>query len=43
MHISVKMVKSAVRSLYVKLGASNRAGAIRTATERGLLAKNPDN
>ncbi|MDR0402659.1 MAG: LuxR C-terminal-related transcriptional regulator [Treponema sp.] len=38
MRISVKMVKSAVRSLYIKLGASNRAGAIRAATERGLLS-----
>ncbi|MDR2143701.1 MAG: LuxR C-terminal-related transcriptional regulator [Treponema sp.] len=37
MRISVKMVKSAIRSLYVKLGAGNRAGAIRIATERGLL------
>jgi LuxR family maltose regulon positive regulatory protein len=37
MRISVKMVKSAIRSLYVKLGAANRADAIRTATERGLL------
>ncbi|MDR2158783.1 MAG: LuxR C-terminal-related transcriptional regulator [Treponema sp.] len=37
MNISVRMVKSAVRSLYVKLGAANRAGVIRIATERGLL------
>jgi DNA-binding CsgD family transcriptional regulator len=37
MNISVKMVQSVVRSIYAKLGASNRAGAIRTATERGLL------
>jgi DNA-binding CsgD family transcriptional regulator len=37
MKISVKMVKSVIRSLYVKLGASNRAGAIRVATEKGLL------
>ena len=37
MRISVKMIKSAIRSLYVKLGAANRAGAIRVATERGLL------
>jgi LuxR family maltose regulon positive regulatory protein len=37
MRISVKMVQSAVRSLYGKLGVTNRAGAIRTATERGLL------
>jgi LuxR family maltose regulon positive regulatory protein len=39
MNISVKMVKSAVRSLYVKLGAANKADAIRIATERGLLTK----
>ncbi|MDR0388989.1 MAG: LuxR C-terminal-related transcriptional regulator [Spirochaetaceae bacterium] len=38
MNISVKMVRSAIRSLYSKLGASNKAGAIRIATERGLLA-----
>ncbi|MDR2048583.1 MAG: LuxR C-terminal-related transcriptional regulator [Treponema sp.] len=38
MRISVKMVKSAIRSLYVKLGAANRADAIRVATERGLLS-----
>jgi DNA-binding NarL/FixJ family response regulator len=37
MRISIKMVKSAIRSLYVKLGVSNRAGAIRVATEKGLL------
>jgi LuxR family maltose regulon positive regulatory protein len=37
MHISVKMVKSAIRSLYVRLGATNRADTIRIATERGLL------
>jgi DNA-binding NarL/FixJ family response regulator len=37
MRISVKMVKSAIRSLYVRLGAANRAGAIRVATEWGLL------
>jgi DNA-binding CsgD family transcriptional regulator len=37
MRISVKMIKSAIRSLYVKLGAANRADAIRVATERGLL------
>jgi DNA-binding NarL/FixJ family response regulator len=39
MHISVKMVKSAIRSLYVRLGAANRADAVRIATERGLLIK----
>jgi DNA-binding CsgD family transcriptional regulator len=38
MNISVKMVKSAIRSLYVKLGVTNRAGAVRIAAERGLLA-----
>jgi LuxR family maltose regulon positive regulatory protein len=37
MKISVKMVKSAIRSLYTKLGAANRAGAIRAATEKNLL------
>jgi LuxR family maltose regulon positive regulatory protein len=37
MRISVKMVKSAVRSIYVRLGAANRADAIRIATERGFL------
>jgi LuxR family maltose regulon positive regulatory protein len=37
MHISVQMVKSAIRSLYARLGATNRGGAIRIATERGLL------
>jgi DNA-binding NarL/FixJ family response regulator len=33
----VKMIRSAVRQLYIKLGAANRAGAIRSATELGLL------
>jgi LuxR family maltose regulon positive regulatory protein len=37
MSISVKMVKSAIRQLYIKLGASNRANAVRSATERGLV------
>jgi LuxR family maltose regulon positive regulatory protein len=37
MHIPVKMVKSALRRLYIKLGAANRADAVRSATERGLL------
>jgi LuxR family maltose regulon positive regulatory protein len=37
MNISVKMVKSVIRSLYIKLGAANRGDAIRIATERGLL------
>jgi LuxR family maltose regulon positive regulatory protein len=37
MHISVKMVKSTIRSLYVRLGVTNRTGAIRIATEWGLL------
>ncbi|MDR2020380.1 MAG: LuxR C-terminal-related transcriptional regulator [Treponema sp.] len=40
MHISVKMVNSAIRSLYGKLGAANRADAIRAATARGLLKEN---
>jgi LuxR family maltose regulon positive regulatory protein len=37
MNISVNMVKSVIRSLYTKLGASNRASAIRIATARGLI------
>jgi LuxR family maltose regulon positive regulatory protein len=37
MHVPVKAVKSAIRSLYIKLGAANRAGAVRSATEKGLL------
>jgi LuxR family maltose regulon positive regulatory protein len=37
MHISVNMVKSAIRSVYTKLGAANRADAIRIATEKNLL------
>jgi LuxR family maltose regulon positive regulatory protein len=37
MKIPVKMVKSVLRSLYVKLGAANRADAIRIATEKGFL------
>jgi DNA-binding NarL/FixJ family response regulator len=37
MRISVKMVRSAIRSLYVRLGATNRTGAVRIAAERGLL------
>jgi LuxR family maltose regulon positive regulatory protein len=37
MRIPVKMVKSAIRQLYIKLGAANRAGAVRSATELGLL------
>jgi LuxR family maltose regulon positive regulatory protein len=37
MKISVSMVKSVIRSLYAKLGAVNRAGAIRTASEKGLI------
>jgi LuxR family maltose regulon positive regulatory protein len=36
-NISVKMVKSAIRSVYTKLGAINRADAIRIATSKGLL------
>jgi LuxR family maltose regulon positive regulatory protein len=37
MQVSVKMVKSAIRHLYLKLGATNSAGAVRSATEKGLL------
>jgi LuxR family maltose regulon positive regulatory protein len=37
MKISVSMVKSVIRSLYAKLGAANRAGAIRAASEKGLI------
>ncbi|MDR3167631.1 MAG: LuxR C-terminal-related transcriptional regulator, partial [Treponema sp.] len=37
LNISVKMVKSSIRSIYAKLGAVNRADAIRIATSRGLL------
>jgi LuxR family maltose regulon positive regulatory protein len=42
LNISVKMVKSAIRSVYAKLGAVNRADAIRIATSKGLLT-GPDN
>jgi LuxR family maltose regulon positive regulatory protein len=41
MKISPKMVKSAIRSLYAKLGAANRADAIRIATAKGLLKDPP--
>jgi LuxR family maltose regulon positive regulatory protein len=37
LNISVNMVKSAIRSVYAKLGAVNRADAIRIATSKGLL------
>jgi LuxR family maltose regulon positive regulatory protein len=37
MGISDSMVRSVIRSLYAALGASNRAGAIRVATAKGLL------
>jgi LuxR family maltose regulon positive regulatory protein len=37
MKISVSMVKSAIRSLYAKLGAANRADAIRIAAAKGLI------
>jgi DNA-binding CsgD family transcriptional regulator len=37
MHTPVKMVKSAIRQLYIKLGAANRADAVRNATGMGLL------
>jgi LuxR family maltose regulon positive regulatory protein len=42
MHISIKMVKSAIRTLYIKLGAANRADAIRIATENHLFAVKGD-
>jgi ATP/maltotriose-dependent transcriptional regulator MalT len=32
-----KMVRSAIRQLYIKLGAANRADAVRSATELGHL------
>ncbi|MDR0389310.1 MAG: helix-turn-helix transcriptional regulator [Spirochaetaceae bacterium] len=35
--ISVNTVKSAIRSVYNKLGAVNRADAVRIATERNIL------
>jgi LuxR family maltose regulon positive regulatory protein len=41
MHISVQMVKSAIRSVYAKLGAANRADAIRIATAIGLIKDSP--
>ncbi|MDR1948246.1 MAG: LuxR C-terminal-related transcriptional regulator [Spirochaetaceae bacterium] len=37
MNISVKVVQSVVRTLYTKLGAVNRADAIRIATQKGLF------
>jgi LuxR family maltose regulon positive regulatory protein len=37
MKISPNIIKSAIRSLYTKLGAINRADAIRIATAKGLL------
>jgi LuxR family maltose regulon positive regulatory protein len=37
MRSPVKVVKSAIRQLYIKLGASNRADAVRSATELDLL------
>jgi LuxR family maltose regulon positive regulatory protein len=37
MRAPVKMVKSAIRQIYIKLGAANRADAIRSATGLGLL------
>jgi LuxR family maltose regulon positive regulatory protein len=37
MGVPVKTVKSAIRGLYIKLGAVNRAGAVRSATGKGLL------
>jgi DNA-binding CsgD family transcriptional regulator len=37
MHVPVKIVKSAIRRLYINLGAANRASAVRNATEKGPL------
>jgi LuxR family maltose regulon positive regulatory protein len=37
LRVPVKMIKSAIRRLYIKLGAANRADAVRSATEKGLL------
>jgi LuxR family maltose regulon positive regulatory protein len=37
MHVPVKMIKSAIRRLYIKLGAANRADAVCSATAKGLL------
>jgi LuxR family maltose regulon positive regulatory protein len=39
MKISIKMVKSVIRTLYTRLGAANRADAIRIATENRLFQK----
>ena len=36
-HISINTVKSTIRNIYSKLGALNRADAVRIATQRGLL------
>jgi LuxR family maltose regulon positive regulatory protein len=41
MKISLNIIKSAIRSLYTKLGAINRADAIRIATAKGLLKNSP--
>jgi DNA-binding NarL/FixJ family response regulator len=41
MRTPVKMVKSAIRQLNIKLGASNRAGAVRSAIKLGLLSDEP--
>lgn len=38
LHVSPNTVKTQLRTLYRKLGVSNRAGAIRTARLRGLLS-----
>jgi LuxR family maltose regulon positive regulatory protein len=38
--ISINTIKSVIKSVYNKLGAVNRADAIRIATSRGLLKKN---
>jgi LuxR family maltose regulon positive regulatory protein len=41
MRISAQMVKSGIRSVYAKLGAANRADAIRVATAIGLIKDPP--
>ncbi|MDR2314349.1 MAG: LuxR C-terminal-related transcriptional regulator [Spirochaetaceae bacterium] len=42
MNVSINMIKSAVRSLYAKLGAANRADAIRMALQKDLLSNVPE-
>jgi DNA-binding CsgD family transcriptional regulator len=42
MKISIGMVKSAIRSVCFKLGAVNRADAVRIAAVKGLLKEAPE-